>query len=441
MYEIVVGRIEEDRKKYGLTGTVLLGKHYVRMGQTTSLSNKILMDVTRSHIVFVCGKRGGGKSYTMGVIAEGMANLEPEISQNLSIIMLDTMGIYWTMKFPNQKDEDLLKEWDLKPKGLNVIIYTPTGYYKIYKEKGIPTDRPFSIIPSELSPMEWAMTFEVSLSSPIGVALEKIVMQLKDERDTYSIQDIIDAITKDKEIDDETKQAAINRFTSAEHWGLFSDEGTPLSDLVQGGQVVVLDVSCYATIPGTEGIKSLVIGLVAQKLFIQRMIARKNEEFQDIHKSMNFLSEEDETRKEMPLVWLIIDEAHEFLPREGKNAATEPLVTILREGRQPGISLVLATQQPAKIHTDVMTQSDIVISHRITAKVDTDSLGMLMQSYMRQGLDVQLSELPSSRGSALIFDDNNERVYPMRVRPRFTWHGGEAPTALPKKKKIFETEI
>ena len=141
------------------------------------------------------------------------------------------------------------------------------------------------------------------------------------------------------------------------------------------------------------------------------------------------------------MVDVIIDEAHEFLPREGSNAATEPLITILREGRQPGISMILASQQPAKIHTDVMTQSDIVISHRLTAKVDTDSLGLLMQSYMREGLDVQLSNLPSTRGAGLIFDDNNEKVYPMQIRPRLTWHGGEAPIALPEKKELFENKI
>ena len=116
MYEIVIGRNEEDRKKYGLQGTVLIGKHYVKMGQTTSLSNEILMDVSRSHVVFICGKRGTGKSYTMGAIAEGVADLPPEINKNLSIIILDTMGIYWTMKYANEKDRELLDEWGLKGK-------------------------------------------------------------------------------------------------------------------------------------------------------------------------------------------------------------------------------------------------------------------------------------------------------------------------------------
>ena len=126
------------------------------------------------------------------------------------------------------------------------------------------------------------------------------------------------------------------------------------------------------------------------------------------------------------------------MPHNEKTAATDALVTILREGREPGISLVLASQQPGKINTDVMTQSDIIISHRITAKVDTDALGKLTQSYMRQALDQELNELPRTKGAALIMDDENEKIYPVQVRPRFTWHGGEAPTAIKKEKKLFE---
>ncbi len=110
----------------------------------------------------------------------------------------------------------------------------------------------------------------------------------------------------------------------------------------------------------------------------------------------------------------------------------------MREGRQPGISLILASQQPGKIHTDVMTQSDIVISHRITAKLDTDALGMLMQSYMREGLDKQLNNLPREHGAALVIDDANERIYPMRVRPRFTHHGGSSPTAIKQKSRSYD---
>lgn len=469
MYDVIIGRNEADRKKFGDRGTIFLGKHYVKMGRTTSLSNKVLIDVTRAHVFFVVGKRGSGKSYTMGVIAEGISDLPEEIRNNISIVLLDTMGIYWTMKYPNQKDKELLKQWGLKSKPLDVKIYTPAGFFKDFKKKGIPTDFPFSISPSELSANDWCMSFGITDNSPVGVFIERIIYDLKDAdeliagknaKKKYSISDILKSIDKDKDFDSNTKNAAKNLFMNAGDWGIFETDpisisskdplkrfdrpeiynSTPLSELAKGGQVTVLDLSCYATMPNSWNIKSLVVGLIAEKLFIERMIARKDEEYTQIHKSMNLFGDDVQRKFDFPMVWLVLDEAHEFLPVSGKTLATDPLVTILREGRQPGISLILATQQPGKIHTDVMTQADVVIAHRITARIDTDALGSLMQSYMREGLVQQLDDLPREKGAAIIFDDNNEKMYPIRLRPRFTWHGGEDPSALPKKEEGFEEE-
>jgi len=438
MYDIVIGRTASDLKKFGTKGTILLGKHYVKMGRVTSLSNPVYLDMIKSHVVFVCGKRGGGKSYTMGVIAEGMVDLPERIRKNLSIIMLDTMGIYWTMKYPNMQDKPLLEQWGMKPHPLDITIFTPTGYYNRYKDEGIPTDHAFSIRPAELQGTDWTTTFGLDPNDPIGVLIERTIHRFRDEgKDNYSVQEIIDALMADEDASTDTRNAAKNHFDAAKAWGIFDTKGTTLKELAAPGQVTVLDVSCYAAEENGWNIKSLVIGLVAQKLFNERMLARKDEEFKKVEKETSYFSEDEAEQQDFPMVWLVIDEAHEFIPNTGKTLATDPLVTIVREGRQPGISLVLATQQPGKIHTDVMTQSDTIIAHRITAKIDTDALGTLMQSYMRAGLDKELDDLPRTTGAALILDDNNEKMYPIQIRPRFTWHGGSAPTAIKEKKTLF----
>src|SRR3972149_3891070 len=139
-YDIIVGRDNADKKTFGNKGLIFAGKSYVKMGQYTSLSNRILMDVARSHVVLVAGKRGSGKSYTLGVIAEELSNLPKEAAQNIGSLIFDTMGIYWTMKFKNEKDKELLADWDLKSKNLPVKVFVPFGYYNKYVEDGIPAD-------------------------------------------------------------------------------------------------------------------------------------------------------------------------------------------------------------------------------------------------------------------------------------------------------------
>jgi uncharacterized protein len=436
MYEIVVGRDQEDRKRFGLDGTFLLGKHYVTMGQTTSLANEVFMDGTRCHVVFVCGKRGSGKSYTMGSIAEGILSMPSSITKNIAIIMLDTMGIYWTMKYENKQDADLLKEWNLKSLPLNLRIYTPDGFYQEFREKGIPTDAPFSIKLSDMTPGDWCMTFSVNMIEPVGILISRVISHLN-EKGNYSMAEVMESVRTDSIAEQHTKSAAENLFMAADSWGLFSERGTQFSELAVGGQVTILDVSCYAAEHSSTSIRALVIGLVSQKLFDERMAVRRYEEYESVKSAVSYLRDKGVTKQQFPLVWIMVDEAHEFLPKSGETSASKPLMTLLREGRQPGISLVLASQQPGQIHTDVMTQSDIVIAHRITAKVDTDALGTLMQSYMREGLDKALNALPDVKGSALLFDDTNEKLYPMRVRPRTTWHGGSSPVAIKEEKKLF----
>jgi uncharacterized protein len=429
---IVIGRSKEDTAKYGTKGTVLLGKHYIEMDDKYVIHDDVFLDVSGAHVVFVCGKRGGGKSYTMGVIAEGFSLLEPEIKDNLAIIMLDTMGIYWSMSHPNKKEKDLLEPYGIEPRGIKVRIFTPEKFYYEYKKKGIPTDDPFTLDPSTLNADDWCAAFHLEKYSPEGLLISKITTELHEKVKKFTLDDLTKAVKEDKETDRETQSAVVSMFETAKGWGVFSDHATPLEELAKGGQITVLDVSCYATMPGGWDVKALVIGIVAQHLFVHRMKIRKDEEFDDIKYREQYFANASgvSLKKKMPLVWLVIDEAHEFLPKDGIVASTQPLVTIMREGRQPGICLIMASQQPGKIHTDVMTQSDTVIAHRITARMDVEALSLLAQSYMKEGLSRAMNFLPRVKGAAVVFDDANEKLYQIRVRPRFTWHGGSSPSAL-----------
>jgi hypothetical protein len=435
-YDIIIGRGEADKKLLGKRGLLHIGRGYVKMGQYNSLSNNIYLDIARSHVVLIAGKRGSGKSYTMGVLTEEISDLPKDISENIASLIFDTMGIYWTMKYPNEKDKDLLQEWNLKPKNLPVKIFVPFGYYDEFIEKGIPVDEKFALSVSELKAEDWIITFGLNLLHPVSTIIQRVITQLKESNKTYTIKDIIETIEKDKRSEKETANSAIGLFETANTWGVFAKEGTKetkIRDLITGGITSVLDLSVYNSV-GAFNVRGLVISLISRKLFNERMMARKQEEINSVSRGLDYSSEEE--RKETPLVWLFIDEAHEFLPLDEKVISTDALVQILREGRQPGISLVLATQQPGKIHTDVMTQSDVVLAHRVTSKPDVDALNHMMQSYLTNTIQGFMNDLPSLKGSAIILDDNSERLYPMRMRPRFTWHGGQAPTAVEVKKEL-----
>ncbi len=441
VYEIVAGRSAKTRERLGLTGTVLLGKNYVQFDTAVSLSNPIYLDVSGPHVILVSGKRGSGKSYTLSVIAEGMVDLPPSISTNLSALIFDTMGIFWTMKYPNYRDDALLRQWGLSPKSYHPVIYVPFGLFADYQDKGIPVDVPFAIKPAEVSADSWCDMFEINMISGEGTLIERAAEAARDRLDeNYDINDIIDEIKKDARASPKEKNVVEARFMVAKKWGLFSKAGTKITDLFKGGTTTILDLSAYMQIEGGERIKALVIGLVCKKILEQRMAARKAEEVALISEGgFLFGAESAITEEKAPLVWIFIDEAHEFMPKdsEPQTLASRPLIQLLREGRQPGISLVLATQQPGKIHTDVMTQADIVISHRLTAKIDIDSLNLIASTYLPYAIQKYVDELPADKGTAVLIDDKLEKIYPMRVRPKMSWHGGEDPTAIREGLKSF----
>ena len=434
-FDVIVGRDVSDKEKFGDRGLIFIGKGYVKMGNYTSLSNRILLDVARSHAILIAGKRGSGKSYTLSVIAEGLANLPHEEGKNIASLIFDTMGVFWTMKYENEKDKELLSEWGLKPKKIPVRVFIPFGRAEHYDSNGLPYDGKISIDCSELDSEDWFSIFNLNMLSYEGALIQKSISHLRKKGGRYQVKDIIEQIKKDSDSSVEMKAIVSNLFSSAESWGIFSlnDENLEIQKIVSPGVTSVIDLSNYSS-TSSFNIRALIISIISRKLFDLRVNERKNEELEAIRSGQDYLLYN--SNKESPLVWIFVDEAHEFLPQDGKTPATDSLIQILREGRQPGISLVLATQQPGKIHSDAMTQSDIVISHRLTSSSDLKALNSIMQNYLLEDITTQMGNLPSLKGSGLILDDNSERIYPMRVRPKFTWHGGESPSAVKAEIKI-----
>jgi hypothetical protein len=172
----------------------------------------------------------------------------------------------------------------------------------------------------------------------------------------------------------------------------------------------------------------MVIGLLSRRVFQARLMARKSEEVETIT---------GEKRGKTPMVWMMIDEAHQFIPNEGLTAASDPILTLIKEGREPGVSLLLITQMPNKLNHEALAQTDVVISHKLTSEADIKSLRSIMQTYMTEDIQTYINSLPRQKGAAIVLDDNSERVYTLQVRPRISWHAGGSPQAI-KKKGIFD---
>ena len=178
----------------------------------------------------------------------------------------------------------------------------------------------------------------------------------------FSYQKDKELTSKDKGYSIGTRRALLSRLEAAKSWGILSKDGTSLAQICKEGVISVIDISFL-----DENVSSLVIGMLARKILnARKRVTRQASMEKYIMKDIDELLD-----VEIPPTWLSIDEAHTLIPSGGiKTAASNPLIEYVKQGRRPGCSLVFATQQPSAIDTKVLSQLDILITHKLVFDED-----------------------------------------------------------------------
>lgn len=403
----VLGR--RDKREGGVLN---IGRYYALDG---SLGAPVYIDVLRPHMVFICGKRGYGKSYSIGVFLEEIAGLSEEIKQNLAFVVLDTLGIFWTTQFPSKQDEEKIRRWGRIPQGFPVRLFATTSTVETSQRMEKSVER-FSLRVSELSPLHWCQLFNVKATDPVGVALTRAILSLRSLKQSFAIADIVSYVSQDLRADSIVRSAIENFFVMADAWGVFDAKGLSITDFLRPGTVSVLDVSLLQS----PVLKDIVVAMLSQKIFEERVRSRKLYE----QKKMGGKVDEEG----IPLVWLAIDEAQVFLPAEQRTLSKAVLIDEwMRQGRQPGLSLLLATQRPCAVDPEVLSHCDLILCHRLTAQEDVDALGRIRPTYMHGQISESIKKIGSEKGVAVLVDDTSEAVHVIQLRPRVSWHGGGEP--------------
>ncbi|MEA2070446.1 MAG: ATP-binding protein [Asgard group archaeon] len=423
---IVLGRGKSTINKIGCEGTIYLGR-VSEKGKHDLYGRKVLVDAVFPHVVFISGHRGSGKSYSLGVIAEELAKAD----LGVGVILIDPIEIFWALKTANtdQNEKLLLEQWGLRAEDLdNIEVFTPVGIYDDFSDPTI--DSPFAIKPSDLHIEDWCNTFDIGRYEVRGTVLEKALKIVQEESDEYSIDDIIDALD-DPAITNSYRSNSIrairSRMEAAKGWGIFSGEGTPLSRLSSPNKISVLDISNPRI---GDSLRALLVGIISRKILEARIRSSRGESFE---KSGQETEEED-----IPVTWLLIDEAHVLVPSTKKTAASDSLIEYAKQGRKPGCALVLVTQQPSAMHKDIMSQIDLMITHLLTFDDDIKAFLKRVPSSVPDSFEEAdfIRSMPT--GIGLLSDQRTQnRSLVVKVRPRYTLHAGReaVPKSLRQKMK------
>jgi uncharacterized protein len=444
-----IGRKKSILKKYGEVG----GLHIGRVGEDDLKHTPMYLDGLNPHVVFVCGARGSGKSYVLGVLAEELALK----NKNVGIVVVDPIGVFWSMKHPNkdEKELELLAEWDMLPKGLdNIKVFIPVGMKGEVPKSTF--DSTFSIQPSLLTAEDWALTFGMDRFSPTGLLLDKVLEKVKkgyttkDEENpkvvrgkeqTFSIDDLINCLDLDADLNDRDKgykqesiRAVVSRFDAAKSWGIFDESGTPLSLLSRAGQMTILDTSFL-----DDTVSALVIGIISRRLLSARKLSTRREA------AGKFDNDDDESVEiNVPPTWLFIDEAHTLIPGgNSKTPASKAIVEFVKQGRRPGLSLVFATQQPSAIDSRVLSQLDVIMAHKLVFDDDVKAIqkrtpAIIPTPYKKPNF---IKTLPV--GTALTGDrqETTARAFVMNIRPRMSQHEGRDAETIEVTHDLTQEEV
>jgi hypothetical protein len=322
------------------------------------------------------------------------------------------------MKYPNKEDAKLLEKWNLKPEGIDIRNLVPFGKKDFYEQKNLPHDGCFSIRTSQMDIEDWLGVFRLNWRDAESSLLSRTIEKIKNKvGNLYDIDDIMNEAKKDTETSPEIINSLNNRFLVAKSWGLFSRSGTTMKEFAKPGTITIIDTSTYKEAIGMESIRELIVGILGKRLYEERMLYRKEEE-------MGLLSG-GRKESEMPIIWMMIDEAHMFMPSDRHSMALDVLLQWIRVGRQPGLSLLLATQRPNKLHNEAISQCDFFLSMRMTSQEDIMAVSSIRPSYLNIPMDKYYGQMPKDQGYAILLDDNSEKVMLIKIRPRITWDGGK----------------
>lgn len=412
---------------------LFLGKVSEKCSGKSYLNADVYLDTTFPHVIYVTGTRGSGKSFDLGVLLEGISELAEESTvQNdvkpITSIVLDTQSQFWTLAYEpnenipeNRAQLEQLRKWNIPPNRLaKVRVFVPK-----VAEKFLGTEVEVTIRPRDVTPEDWCALFDQEVYGPQGHIISETVRALAGS--DYDISDIVDFISADANwprVAEQSRNALLYRFGDYAASGLFDSKGTRIQDLLTPGYCHILMLRDLRNED-----KALLTAIVARQLFyvMGKMHTKK--------KHASFFNRPYEGDSLPSRVWLVIDEAHVVAPRDASSPARSALIDYVKRGRDSGLSLVLATQQPSAIDDRILSQVNLAINHRLTFQSDINAATQRLPTKAIGGMKIAgqtISEFGDmirllAPGSAFVSDHEASRAIMIQVRPRVTAHGGYSP--------------
>lgn len=390
----------------GATGVT---PQYGLLGEVSG--RKVALDLNQTHTISLFGVQGGGKSYTLGSIAEMASLAIPGINclpEPLSTVIfhysptMDYKPEFTSMVRANSVEDQVraLKEtYGAEPKALaDVLLLVPADKIEERQAEypGIEV-LPLQFSASELKASHWK--FLMGAVGNQATYIRQIMRIMKTMRDDISLEGLRAGIEASS-VPEHLKELARMRLDLA---GEYINDSTSLTDVVKPGRLIIVDLRDEFI----EKDEALGLFVVLLQLFADARIDGR---------SFNKL--------------VVFDEAHKYIESPDLVAG---LIEVVREMRHKGVSILVASQDPPSVPVSLIELSTQIIMHKFNSPAWLKHI---------QKANAALSNLTPERmallkaGEAYVWSSKatdesfSKGAVKLRCRPRVTQHGGATRVAV-----------
>lgn len=393
-YDVYVGD-NQPSKQYGVLGVTAEGQQ------------KIAMDLNGTNTISLFGVQGAGKSYSIGTVTEMVLKQ----FQNVNHLPNPLAGVifhfsesedyapeFTSMIHPNSKSKEtnILKEiYQVNPNQVkDIVLLVPKD--KVEQRRleypNIPVV-PIAFNSRELGIKEWK--FLMGANNNSALYLKQFNNVLRSIRDDLSLSNLERAIQETKLLSASQKELAKVRLSLARD---YINDDLDLKNLIVPGRLLLVDLRDEFI----EKDDALSIFVIMLNIFANA----KKEDGNPFNK------------------FIVFDEAHKYMANKN---LTDVIVETIREMRHKGVSLMIASQDPPSLPTEIIELSSMLIAHRFNSPQWLKHIQKSV-THLSNLSPAEMANLKQGEAFFWTNKSNNplftQQAVKIRTRPRVTQHGG-----------------
>lgn len=400
-YDVLLG-VTNPSPQYGIVGE--------------AAGRKVAIDLNHTHTISLFGVQGGGKSYTLGTVAE-MASLPVErinrLPQPLATVIfhysptMDYRPEFTSMVKANSDESQiraLHETYGAEPKALtDVVLLVPADKLEERRQEypGIEV-HPLKFAARELQTSHWRfMMGAVGNQATYIRQLNRVMKSLRNDLTLDGLRQGIEST----DLPDHLKNLAYTRLDLAAE---YIDDSVRLKTFIHPGRLIIVDLRDEFI----EKDEALGLFVVLLQLF----------------GDAKFMDDGGKEHRFNKLV--VFDEAHKYIQSSDLVAG---LVEVVREMRHKGTSIMVASQDPPSVPVPLIELSSQIMLHKFNSpawlkhiqKANAALTGLTPENMaaLRPGE----AYVWSSKATDESFVGGAVKV---KLRPRVTQHGGSTKTAV-----------